>query len=71
VNELLPFTISLGASRNVVVLDHRVTGSDWEQWYLLRSDAHWDNPDSNQDLQKQHLDEAINPVEVPGREYDS
>lgn len=55
----LPFTISSGASRNVVVLDHRVIGSDWEQWYLLRSDAHWDNPDSNQDLQKQHLDEAI------------
>ena len=30
-----------------------------EQWFLLRSDAHWDNPDSDWRLQKQHLDEAL------------
>ena len=32
--------------------------SGWEQWFLLRSDAHWDNPDSRHDLQLKHLDEA-------------
>lgn len=31
----------------------------WEQWFLLSSDRHWDNPKSDQDLQKDHLDEAV------------
>tara|TARA_R100000808_G_scaffold11642_1_gene29701 strand:+ start:4848 stop:5756 length:909 start_codon:yes stop_codon:yes gene_type:complete len=31
---------------------------DWEQWVLLTSDRHWDNPKSNRDLQKKHLDKA-------------
>jgi hypothetical protein len=31
---------------------------DWEQWVLLRSDVHHDNPKCNQALEKQHLDEA-------------
>lgn len=29
-----------------------------EFWVLLRSDAHWDNPDSNRLLMKRHLEEA-------------
>ena len=29
-----------------------------EFWVLLRSDAHWDNPDSNRKLMKEHLEEA-------------
>lgn len=32
---------------------------DWEQWVLLRSDVHHDNPKCNQDLERKHLDEAI------------
>jgi len=32
--------------------------SQWEQWFLLTSDRHWDNPKSNWELQKEHLDEA-------------
>lgn len=35
----------------------RVTG--WEQWILLTSDRHLDNPLSNRKLQKQHLDLAL------------
>lgn len=31
---------------------------DWDQWVLLRTDAHWDNVKSNRDLQKEHLDLA-------------
>ena len=31
----------------------------WEQWFLLTSDRHWDNPKSNWDLQKEHMDEAL------------
>lgn len=30
----------------------------WEQWFLLSSDRHWDNPKSDLKLQKKHLDEA-------------
>ena len=28
---------------------------NWEQWVLLSSDRHWDNPKSNRNLQKRHL----------------
>jgi len=31
---------------------------DWEQWFLLSSDRHWDNPHSNRKLQISHLEEA-------------
>ena len=31
----------------------------FEQWFLLTSDRHWDNPHSNWELQKEHLDEAV------------
>ena len=30
----------------------------WEQWFLLSSDRHWDNPHSDWALQKEHLDLA-------------
>lgn len=32
---------------------------DWEQWVLLRSDAHHDNPHCLQDWEKRHLDLAL------------
>ena len=28
---------------------------DWEQWVLLTSDRHWDNPKSDRLLQTEHL----------------
>lgn len=31
----------------------------WEQWFLLQSDEHWDNPKSRRDLLRDHLDEAV------------
>lgn len=30
----------------------------WEQWFLISSDRHWDNPHSDQALQREHLTEA-------------
>lgn len=35
-----------------------VRNSTWEQWCLLTSDRHWDNPKSNWELQIRHLNEA-------------
>jgi hypothetical protein len=32
--------------------------SGWEQWFLLSSDRHHDNPECDQKLEKKHLDEA-------------
>lgn len=33
--------------------------SNWEQWVLLSSDRHWDNPKSDRLLQRRHLDLAL------------
>ena len=45
--------------RNVftISIDFR-RAKDQEAWYLLTSDQHWDNPDSNHKLQIKHLEEA-------------
>lgn len=54
----LPFEVSTGSDANVVTIKHRNFTAKSEQWYLLRSDAHFDNPDSNWELQIEHLKEA-------------
>lgn len=33
-------------------------GPGWEQWFLITSDRHWDNPHSNWKLQRKHLKQA-------------
>ena len=47
-------------SRNVFALhvpwDY---GQSWEQWFLLCSDRHWDNPHSDREMQARHLKEAV------------
>ena len=46
--------------RNVVEIKVEMSKrTDWEQWVLLRSDVHHDNPKCNQALEKKHLDEAV------------
>jgi hypothetical protein len=40
-----------------LIIDHEFKKGA-EQWYLLSSDRHWDNPHSDWKLQKKHLDEA-------------
>ncbi len=44
-------------SRNVAVVRIPYTGR-FEQKFLLTADRHWDNPQSNHDLQKRHLELA-------------
>ena len=54
-----PFTLE-PKKRNVLVV-HRETkaNSDEPLWFLCRSDAHWDNPKCRRDLEKKHLDQAM------------
>ncbi len=47
-------------AKNVVEIRVEVSKrTDWEQWVLLRSDVHHDNPKCNQALERKHLDEAV------------
>ena len=52
------FSLEKGVSPNVVrvKLD---CNKQKEHWFLLRSDAHHDNPHCDQDLEKKHLDQAV------------
>lgn len=43
----------------VVTVRCTATGDNWEQWFLLRTDAHHDNPDTNQAMELRHLKEAV------------
>jgi len=52
------WTVRQGRSPNVVMAECGTIRKGWEQWFLLRSDAHTDNPDSNIELQLRHLREA-------------
>jgi hypothetical protein len=45
--------------RNVHVIDINLPHVGAEQWVLLMSDVHWDNPLCNRELLKQHLDLAL------------
>jgi hypothetical protein len=45
---------------NVVDIDVQFSRNhDWEQWVLLRSDVHHDNPKCDQAREKEHLDTAL------------
>tara|TARA_R110002020_G_scaffold12409_9_gene45539 strand:- start:1854 stop:2756 length:903 start_codon:yes stop_codon:yes gene_type:complete len=48
------------AGRNLFDITYDCPGklSTWEEWILLTSDQHWDNPHSNWELQAEHLNEA-------------
>lgn len=54
----VPFTIE-HAGRNVAVVRMEASGLvGWEQWFLLRGDVHWDNPQCDRALELKHLEEA-------------
>ena len=40
-------------------IDMTVSGSSWEQWFLVTSDRHHDNALTDWDLEKKHLEEAV------------
>jgi len=51
--------VSFDATENVTTIHIDAKRSEgWSQWFLISSDRHWDNPDSDHKLQKKHLDEA-------------
>lgn len=52
------FNLSKGVSPNVVVVDIDCKKKK-EHWFLLRGDAHHDNPKCKQDLEEKHLKEAL------------
>lgn len=52
------FTLEKGVSPNVVSVEIDCKKKK-EHWFLLRSDAHHDNPKCRQDLEKEHLDQAL------------
>jgi hypothetical protein len=45
-------------ARTVLTLHMDDVRAGWEQWFLLSSDRHWDNPKTNLTLMRKHLDEA-------------
>lgn len=54
----VPFTIE-HTDPQVVTVRCKAKGEDWAQWFLLRTDAHHDNPHCDQAMEKRHLDEAV------------
>jgi hypothetical protein len=46
-------------SRNVHIFNINLAGSGGEQWFLLQSDVHWDNPKCDRKKLKKHLDLAV------------
>ena len=45
-------------ARNVITIRVPGVGRGWQQWFLLRSDVHHDNPKCDQKLERKHLDQA-------------
>ena len=45
--------------RNVHFINHRFASTSEDFWVLLTSDRHHDNPHCNQELEKKHLDQAV------------
>ena len=52
------WTAKIGKSPNALLVDVDCN-TDKDFWVLLRSDAHHDNPGCNQELERKHLDEAV------------
>src|SRR3990167_548851 len=44
---------------NVLTVRFPDVSSGWEQWIMLSSDYHWDNPYCDRDLLRRHLDKAL------------
>lgn len=52
------FQTKVNDAGDVLTVKCENTGPDWEQWFLLMSDAHWDNPKCERKLLKRHFDQA-------------
>ncbi len=54
----LPYAVTYPHTNVVEVRETIHCEKGWERWYLLRSDAHHDNPHCDQALERRHLDQA-------------
>ena len=51
--------VERNASNSITIhIPYKAKGG-WEQWFLLSSDRHHDNPKTDQKLEKKHLDQAL------------
>lgn len=55
----LPFTVRRDSTAIITVRTDIGKQKGWEQWFLLKSDDHWDNPHCRRDLLKRHLEQAV------------
>jgi hypothetical protein len=53
-----PIYIARPASRSTVNVDFKLRAGE-SQWFLLSADRHWDNPKTDLDMQKKHLEQAV------------
>ena len=57
-----PFELTVRQRHNIVIdvnVDGFTTEGEHGQWFLLRSDAHQDNPHSCREMEERHLEQAI------------
>ncbi len=54
----VPFQVR-AASRNIHLVDLTCTSRTDEWWFLLSGDRHHDNPHADHELEKLHLDQAV------------
>lgn len=52
-------TTRLGPDAHQIQFKENYQEPGWERWLLLTGDRHWDNQHSDWDLQKKHLDQAV------------
>jgi hypothetical protein len=52
-----PYTTKVDGAVATVIFD--AVSDGWEQWILLRSDAHHDSTQCERKLEYQHLDDAV------------
>ena len=57
VDRLNPQVLDINIEANNIT-ERGLSYKNWEQWFLLSSDRHWDNPHSDWKLQKKHLNLA-------------
>lgn len=54
----LPWSVERSDKRSIIVRMDTESGEGWEQWFLLRSDAHHDHAEADRDAELAHLREA-------------
>ncbi len=59
VTKTLPWTLTQKQRHTFRIETEWEMRRDWERWFFVCSDQHWDNPHCNRELYKRHLDQAV------------